>query len=380
MAPAPAPELDAADRQAWSRRALLAFVLAWLLFWVLLVAVGVQDYLRNEHGTQLWKPLLWESSSMLAATGLMALQLRWTRRWRHLLATPWRWFGLQALWLPYYWLLFTPIAFGIRHGVYALVGETYSHRPLGELFVYESVKITVFIGLLTAVRFGMLSYQALLQARLKAERANTLLRQAQLQRLAQQMQPHFLFNALNTISSLMHQDVDKADATLIELAGVLRATLDTGDSQDAAVARELELARGYAQVMLARFGDRAGIVWHIDPATLDCRLPVMSVQPLLENVFKHTVERRRGVTNITVSTALDERQSLLRVVVEDDGGVLANEEPMAEAAAGILPASGIGLANLRARLAMLHGERAGLSLEQLAPAGVRATLVLPCLR
>ncbi len=363
-------DADSTGAQAWSRRALTAFVLAWLLFWALLVAVGVQDYVRNEHGTQLWKPLLWESSSMFTATALMVLQLRWTRRWRHLLGSPWRWFGMQALWLPYYWLLFTPIAFGIRHGVYALAGEDYSHRPLGELFVYESLKITVFIGLLTAVRFGMLSWQALLQAKLNAERANALLQQAQLQRLAQQMQPHFLFNALNTISSLMHLDVDKADATLIELAGVLRATLDSGDSQDAPLSRELELARGYAQVMLARFGERVSIAWHIDQAALDCRLPVMSLQPLLENVFKHTVERRRGITHIAVSASVDADQSLLRVVVEDDGGTLTNETP----------ASGIGLANLRARLAMLHDARASLTLEQLAPAGVRATMVLPCMR
>jgi two-component system LytT family sensor kinase len=359
------PEPAGRGEFAWSRRARGAFVLAWLLFWLLMVAVAVQDILRSEPGTALWKPVLWESSSMLVATVLMLTQLRLTRRWHHLLAFPWRWFGIQALWLPYYWLLFTPLAFGIRHGVYALAGETYSHRPVGELFFYESLKITVFIGLLTAVRFGVLSYQALLQEKVRAERATGLLRQAQLQRLGQQMQPHFLFNALNTISSLMHSDVDKADATLMELAGVLRATLDASDSLDSTLQAELDLVRAYAQVMLARFGERASIQWRIAPDCLACRVPVMSLQPLLENIFKHTVEQRRGMTQIVVSAVCE--GACLRLSMEDDTGALA---PSTRA--------GIGLVNLRERLAMLHGDAASLTLEQLAPAGVRASMVLPC--
>ncbi|MCZ2982735.1 histidine kinase, partial [Acinetobacter baumannii] len=84
-----------------------------------------------------------------------------------------------------------------------------------KVFLYESMKISIFFGLFTAVRFGVQSYRALLEEKLRLEQANALLRQAQLQRLAQQMQPHFLFNALNTISSLMHSDVDLADATLV---------------------------------------------------------------------------------------------------------------------------------------------------------------------
>jgi LytS/YehU family sensor histidine kinase len=353
--------------------ARLAFVLAWLLFLLLMVAVGVQDYVRNEHGTQYWKPVLWEASSMLVATCLMLLQLRLSRRWHHLLATPWRWFGVQALWLPYYWILFTPLTFGLRHAVYALVGETYTHRPVGELFLYESLKITVFIGLLTAVRFGVLSYQSLLVEKLNAERTTALLRQAQLQRLGQQMQPHFLFNALNTISSLMHSDVAQADATLMELAGVLRATLEVSDSLDSTLEAELRLVQAYAQVMLARFGERASIEWAIEPAALACKVPVLSLQPLLENIFKHTVEQTRGMTHIRVAASCD--GAVLRIVLEDDRGKLGGRD-RDDGQSG--RSGGIGLANLRERLAMLHGTAATLSLEALAPAGVRASMELPC--
>ncbi len=202
----------------------LVFILAWTLFWTLMILVAVQDFQRNEHSPDIWKPVLWEGSSALVATVLILVQLRFGCH-DELLGSPARWFARQALWLPVWWILFTPLAFGIRHGVYALVGATYGHDPWPRLFVYESMKISIFAGLFTAVRFGVQSYQALLEARLRAQQAQALQQQAQLQRLAQQMQPHFLFNALNTVSSLMHVDVDEADATLLQLAGVLRATL-----------------------------------------------------------------------------------------------------------------------------------------------------------
>jgi two-component system LytT family sensor kinase len=346
-------------------RTYVTFGFAWLLFWTLMMSVGIQDYYRNGDGNVVWQPILWESSSMVVATAMLLVQRHFTRRHRHLLATPWRWFGVHALWLPFYWICFTPLAFGIRHAVYWMAGSVYAHRPWPELFFYESLKITVFIGLFTAIRFGIQSYQELLEEKLRAEQSNALLRQAQLQRLTQQMQPHFLFNALNTVSSLMHSDVERADATLIRLAEVLRATLDVSELHEAPLSTELRLVRGYAQVMQERYCDRVDIAWRIDDDALDCMLPVMSIQPLLENIFKHTVERRRELTRIVVSVAREAGR--LRVTLDDDSGALDAEGT-----------PGIGLKNLRERLAVLYDGRASLALCQLAPAGVRARMELPC--
>ena len=121
------------------------FIFAWLLFWTLMVLVAVQDFVRNEYSSARWKPILWEASSALVATVFTLVQLRGTRGADRLLATPWRWFGRQALWLPLYWAGFTPLAFGIRLAVYALVGQTYRHDPWLRLFVYESMKISIFM-------------------------------------------------------------------------------------------------------------------------------------------------------------------------------------------------------------------------------------------
>lgn len=348
-----------------SNRSKLVIVLSWLLFWSLMVSVAVQDYQASHTDSALWKPVLWEASSMLVVSVLVLVQRYGTRRFDGLVSQPWKWFGLQAMWLPMYWICFVPLAFGIRSGVYSLAGQSYGHAPWPHVFFYESLKISIFIGLFTVAHFGILSWRGLLEARLRAERANGLLQQAQLQRLAQQMQPHFLFNALNTISSLMHSDVQKADVALTQLATMLRTSLDMGASHETMLEAELRLARGYAAVMTERFADRVRIDWQVDPAALPCAVPVMSLQPLLENVFKHTVERRREPTAVLVSAKAAD--GVLRIAVEDDGGTLD--------AAGT---PGIGLSNLRERLAALHGDRASLSLAARAPAGVRAELLLPC--
>ncbi len=346
-----------------SNRTRLAITIAWIMFVVLLSAVAVQDF-KRDGGSAIWQPIVWETSSGIAGAFLILLQRRLTRRFDTLLGQPWRWFGVQALGLPIQCIAFVPIAFGIRHGVYALVGVPYTHAPWGGLFVYEIIKVSIFFSLFTVILFGILSYHQLLQEKVEAERAKALLGQAQLLRLTQQMQPHFLFNALNTVSSQMREDVEKADATLMQLSNMLRATLDLSDVHQAPLDMELKLVRGYAHVMGERFSERVSIDWAIEDGIGAAIVPVMSMQPLLENVFKHTVEQRRGHTGITVSARRD--GDGLLIAVEDDQGKLASSGT-----------PGIGLRNLRERLAMLYGDSASLALAQLEPAGVRAEMRLP---
>ena len=348
-------------------RTVAGLGIAWFLFWLMMVATAVQDFGRHNDSHQFWKPILWETTSGITSTILLLTARRYTERFDYLLATPLRWFASQATGLLLFWSAFVPLAFGMRHIVYALVGDTYHHEPWPETFLYEDVKITVFFCLFTAILFGVLSYQAMLNERVAAERAQASLQQARLLQLTQQMQPHFLFNALNTISSVMHSDVERADALLIQLSDLLRATLDTGEQHQVPLELELRLLRGYAALMSERFADRVQIDWQIDEALLACPVPVMSMQPLLENIFKHTVERRRGLTRIAISVIRHGQQLALRLA--DDSGTLAPEPQQAP---------DIGLRNLRQRLAGLHGAAATLTLTQLTPSGVQAEIRLPC--
>jgi hypothetical protein len=361
------PLADRKDRmppKPKSKPNLRVIHVAWCLFWALMVLIAVQD-VRQNGGRALWQPVLSETSSALVISALWLVQRRTTARHDGLIARPWRWFLLQACWLPLYWIAFVPLVYAIRHGLYALAGAAYVHAPWTDLFLYEQLRLSLFIVLFTVITFGLLSYRRMLEETLRSERAAALLGQARLQQLAQQMQPHFLFNALNTISSLMHTDVAKADATLVELAALLRATLQAGKEAEAALDAEVALARAYTQVMAARFGERVRFTWDIGPDIGQVPLPAVSLQPLVENVFKHTVERQGGPVGIAVSAMRENGLLVLRI--DDDRGTLAE---------GAAP--GVGLANLRARLRSLYGEEAGLHLSQLAPAGVRAEMRVPC--
>lgn len=338
--------------------------IAWILFWLLMITTSVQEYLRD-HRHDLWKPILWESSSALTGTLLLLAQRRFTRKYDALVATPLRWFARQLAWLPVYWTLFVPVAFGIRHAVYALAGQEYPHGGWLEVYLYEDIKMTVFFCIFATITFGVLSFHAMLDEKLRVERANASLREAQLLRLSQQMQPHFLFNALNTISALMYSDVQRADAMLVQLSEVLRATLDVGERHLVPLETELRLLRGYAALMAERFADRVSIAWEIDEALLACPVPVMSMQPLLENIFKHTVEKRRQPTAIRICAQRGDGEVVLRL--DDDSGNLTTPR-----------GDGIGTRNLRERLMALYGERASFELTALSPAGVRAEVRLPC--
>lgn len=346
------------------RRLLLRLALAWLVFWCLLAWIAVQDHLRG-GGHEPWRPMVHEFTSMVTSTGLLALQWWWARRLDRWLARPLQWFIRALAWLPLAGPLFVVIVFSLRALIFGMFGLPYEHDPWGPAMVYELPKFAVYFGLFAGVHFGARSYRAWHVERLRAERMGRLTQQARLAQLTQQLQPHFLFNALNTISALIHDEPDRADALLGRLAALLRAATDAAQRPVQTLAEESSLVHGYADIMLQRFGDRARIDWQIDDAALACSVPTLSLQVLLENAFKHVVEKRRAPTAIVIQAHC--RDGQLRLAVQDDGGVLA-----------AAPVFGVGLGNLRQRLASLHGDVAGLALQPVVTGGVRAEMWLPC--
>ncbi|HMC15348.1 MAG TPA: histidine kinase [Albitalea sp.] len=347
------------------RRVLAGFAVAWLAFWVLMVLVGVQDNLRN-GGHDPWRPIVSEGSSMLVSTAVVVLVLRLTRRLDVLLDKPTRWFARVLAWLPPLALGFVAATYGLRHAAYAIAGSQYRHEPWGEVIVYESLRFAIFYALFTAVHFGLRSYVAWSGERERAQRHETLSRQAQLAQLTQQLQPHFLFNALNTVSALIHTDPQLADRLLTRLATLLRAATDAARRPEQSLADELTLLRAYAEIMVERFSDRVSLDWQIDAGALACIVPTLSLQPLLENCFRHAVEPRRVPTHIVVQARRD--GATLKMAIDDDGGVL-----------GASPRFGVGLSNLKLRLEALHGAAAQLRLQpRESGPGVSVSLELPC--
>jgi two-component system LytT family sensor kinase len=261
--------------------------------------------------------------------------------------------------------VFVAAVHALRLALFPLASLPAPPAARGAVLLYECIKFSVFYLLFTAVQFGARSYLAWSAERLEAEQQRALSQQAKLLQLTQQLQPHFLFNAINTVSSLIHSDPDRADALLTQLAALLRAATDAGRRPTQPLAEELRLLRAYAAIMAERFADRVQLDWCIEPAALGCDVPTLSLQPLLENCFRHVVEPRRALTCVVVAASC--RSGCLVVEIADDGGQLPARVEF-----------GVGLSNLQQRLSVLHAGRGRLALKAREGGGVAATLELPC--
>lgn len=323
-------------------RALLAL---WVPFWLLMILVAVEDNL-GDPGIRWWEPVLWESSSCLFATGLLWLQQRLTAHWD--VSRPGPWFGRQIAWIPVVAVAFVLSVFPFRLAVYALTGEIYEHRSWPHVFFYESVKLLLFSGLWLGIIFGLKSFASWRQERARLMELQKHLAESQLAQLKAQLQPHFLFNALNTISSLMQVDVERADRLLAQLADLLRATLRAGASNMTSLREELELLHSYARIMQERFSGRVTLDWRVADETLEASVPTMLLQPLLENAYKHGVERSMVPVVVTLTARRDGDR--LEVSVSNDGTL------------GGAGTEGIGLRNCRERLAVIYASAASLTL------------------
>ncbi|MBV8520239.1 MAG: histidine kinase [Acidobacteria bacterium] len=189
--------------------------------------------------------------------------------------------------------------------------------------------------------------------------------EARLLALQNQMQPHFLFNALNGISALMHQDVDAAHRMLLGLANLLRAFLDDSGAAETTVAREEELLRDYLAVEQARLGERLRVDIDIDAVVRRALVPRFILQPLVENAIRHGIAAARGGGSVHVSVAPHGERLAIRV--EDDGRGLRDEPRR----------GGIGIRNTVARLEHLYGDAYAFELRNREPSGVVARIEVP---
>jgi signal transduction histidine kinase len=225
--------------------------------------------------------------------------------------------------------------------------------------------------LLVGFSHALVHYQSS-QARMhKALELEARLTRTQLQLLKAQLQPHFLFNTLHSIAALMHRDVPAAETMLVRLSDLLRMALDHGDQQEVPLKTELEFTRLYVKIQEVRFRDRLDVSFDIAPETLDARCPTMILQPLVENAIRHGVEQTAKIGSVAIEAAT--RDGALEISVRDDGPGLSERYP--DRAGG-----GIGLANSRARLEKLYGDRQGLTLEERDGGGLVVRLTLPFVR
>jgi signal transduction histidine kinase len=192
--------------------------------------------------------------------------------------------------------------------------------------------------------------------------------QAQLQALKMQLHPHFLFNTLNSISALLHQDPGLADRMIARLGDFLRLTLDNSGSQEVTLQRELEFLKCYLEIERVRFQDRLTVSYDVAPETLDAMVPNLVWQPIVENAIRHAIAPRAGSGRIEVRA--QRIGSKLQLQVKDDGPGLSSKQ-------GSNGSKGVGLANTRERLRQLYGDEQRFELGGGSDPGLVVTLEIP---
>lgn len=233
------------------------------------------------------------------------------------------------------------------------------------LLVIVSPAIIVVYAVRIVAEGTRFLYRTATEQAAAAEHARAEASDARLAALQAQMNPHFLFNALNTIASLVRTDPRAAEATTENLAAILRTTLDRSRSARSTVGDEADYLGAYLAIERERFGERLCVEWRVEDAARGLAIPPMTLQPLVENALKHGIGGR--IAGGTVRVGARRSGEVLRLWVEDDGNGFARGHR-----------EGTGLGNLRARLETQYGSAASLDVEALAP-GSRVTVTLPAI-
>jgi two-component sensor histidine kinase len=212
------------------------------------------------------------------------------------------------------------------------------------------------------------SYQQLRERERRTLELEARLIESNLRTLKAQLQPHFLFNTLNAIASLVRRNPDAAEDMIGSLSDFLRMTLDTAQQHEVPLRREIEFLDLYVEIQQARFGERLRVQKEIEPAALDVSVPALILQPLVENSVRHGIEPRE--TGGTIFIRAQRQETSLQFEIRDDGEGLK---------AGQLTAlrEGIGLSNTKARLQELYGEAHRFQITPNAGGGLTVAVELP---
>jgi len=361
-----------ADKPTNARR-MPGFLLSWdrlgfrlLVFGSLALAWILQGLLA---GLPWQKLVVTEVGGLMPWAFLTPMVLSLDRRIQSQRLGPWGFLGAHLLgmvlvFVPY-WLVLRTISLIWKcseSGWSVSQLAAYVPTTMNLIGAFLSVPFVYFVILLGSA--AMKQAQARQDEEIQAGRLAHQLSDARLALLQRQLHPHFLFNALQAISTLLHRDPKTADRLLVRLSSLLRAMLDEASSQTLSLRTELELTRKYVDIEQVRFGDRLRVEWSVDDALLDVQVPSLIVLPLVDNAIRHGLSAKIGPGRLTIGAASD--GSSLLLTVEDDG--LGATVPLRR---------GLGIDNTRERLTAIYGEDAALVVETSPQGGFRATIRIP---
>jgi LytS/YehU family sensor histidine kinase len=210
-------------------------------------------------------------------------------------------------------------------------------------------------------------YHRFRERELRATQLEGQLAKAHLQTLKSQLQPHFLFNTMHSISALMLTDVNAADRMMSRLSDLLRISLETAGTQITTLNRELEFVNCYLDIEKVRFEERMNVIFDIAPETLDAQVPHLLLQPLVDNAVKHGISKLPGGGEIRITVHTQNGE--LQLKIKDNGPGLKG--------LGALPANRLGLRITRERLESLYGQNQSLEILSPPDGGVTISVRIP---
>ena len=233
-------------------------------------------------------------------------------------------------------------------------------RAALDVLVYWSL-----VGVCQAIR----NFRSSQERERRAAELEARLTSAKLQALRMQINPHFLFNTLNSIAALVYVNPRAADEMLGDLSELLRRSLDSMEEQEIPLAQELEFIGRYISIEQKRFGERLRVVQSVPDEVMKALVPALILQPLVENAVRHGIEPRRGPGLISIEAKQEDKH--LHLIVRDNGRGWPPGDPDNSGRRGI------GLANTRARLQGLYGPNQRFNLGRAEPQGCQVDIHLP---
>jgi two-component system, LytTR family, sensor kinase len=282
--------------------------------------------------------------------------------------------GHLAKTLPLHLLASVVVAF-VALLVQSALGSLLEPKP-SPIFSHITLLVTkdLVMGILaywglTVLAQTLRYYKENSQRQVRESQLEQQLATAQLQVLQMQLHPHFLFNTLHAIGTLIREDAEAAEQMLLDLSALLRVFLEQETSQLISLRRELHLVELYLNIQKIRFRDRLSVRMSIAPETLGFAVPSLILQPLVENAIVHGIATRPGSDEIEIRSY--EQQGLLQIEIRNANSVLSLET------ASSWEGRGLGLSNTRKRLAQLFNGSARVTLEAQSPRGVGCRVSLP---